>query len=57
MKSFLEGMAEDVSPLKYLIMWMGMAGFAAGLSLPKATIVEVSNILGIGSSGSLRGHA
>ena len=49
MREVLGGMTENSSPVKYLILWMGIVGSAVGLSLPKSTIIEVKDVTGVGS--------
>ena len=40
MESYLKGIDREVSPVEYLMIWIGIVGAAVGLSLPKAIMLE-----------------
>lgn len=40
MGNILGGLKGEVSPVEYLMLWIGLVGSAVGLSLPKEMISE-----------------
>ena len=40
MRNILVGIKEEVSPVEYLMLWIGLVGSAVGLSLPKEIALE-----------------
>ncbi len=40
MRNILGGIKGAVSPLEYLMLWIGLVGIAVGLSLPKEMALE-----------------
>ncbi len=39
MDSYLKGIDREVSPVEYLMIWIGIVGAAVGLSLPNAIML------------------
>lgn len=40
----LVGIKEEVSPVEYLMLWIGLVGSAVGLTLPKEIALERENV-------------
>ena len=40
MRNILGGVKEEVSPVEYLMLWIGLVGIAVGLSLPKEMVAK-----------------
>ena len=44
MRDILGGVNGEVSPVEYLILWIGLVGSAVGLTLPKEIISKRENM-------------
>ena len=44
MRHLLGGIKGEVSPVEYLMLWIGLVGCAVGLSLPKEIVSETENL-------------
>ncbi len=44
MRNVLAAVKRDLSPIEYLMLWVGLVGSAVGLSLPKEMISEVDSV-------------
>lgn len=44
MRDILGGIKREVSPVEYLMLWIGLVGSAVGLSLPKEVVSEGKNV-------------
>lgn len=40
MRNILGGIAKDISPVEYLMLWVGLVGNTVGLVLPKEIAVS-----------------
>ena len=44
MRNILGGINKEVSPMEYLMLWIGLVGNSVGLSLPKEIISEKQHV-------------